>query len=202
MMPTDLPQRYHWNYRPRSPERPVWFTQWPDGNRIAVTINIMHEWESAPRSDTIQKRAMTPGSSYLDFLALGAREYGANFGFCRLLDVLDRFHVKATVLTSGLMAELFPATLKEATRRGHEVACHHWDQSKHPFDYADAEEEREAIARSIEAIEKSDRDSPLRLHVAGTASESLHSGDLCLSRVPVERGLLRLGRAVPHQRER
>jgi peptidoglycan/xylan/chitin deacetylase (PgdA/CDA1 family) len=161
MMPTDLPQRYQWNYRPRSPERPVWFTQWPDGNRIALTINIMHEWESAPRSDTIQKKAMTPGSSCLDFLALGAREYGANFGFPRLLDVLDRFDVKATVLTSGLMAELFPATLKEATARGHEVACHHWDQSKHPFDYADAKEEREAIARSIEAIEKATGTRPV-----------------------------------------
>jgi peptidoglycan/xylan/chitin deacetylase (PgdA/CDA1 family) len=195
MMPTDLPQRYQWNYRPRSPERPVWFTQWPDGNRIAVTINIMHEWESAPRSDTIQKRAMTPGSSYLDFLALGAREYGANFGFCRLLDVLDRFHVKATVLTSGLMAELFPATLKEATRRGHEVACHHWDQSKHPFDYADAEEEREAIARSIEAIEKATgtrplgymspgpRPSPYTLEICASLGFQWN-GDYCDSDVP------------------
>src|SRR6266498_1463640 len=202
MISNDLQKRYQWNYRPQSPQWPEWFTQWSDGNRIAVTIYIMHEWESVPRSVSIDKRPMSPGTDIIDFLALGAREYGANFGFRRLLDVLDKFNVKATVLTSGLMAELFPATLKEATRRGHEVACHHWDQSRHPFDYADAEEEREAIARSIEAIEKSDRDSPLRLHVAGTASESLHSGDLCLSRVPVERGLLRLGRAVPHQRER
>ena len=44
-----------------------------------------------------------------DFMALGAREYGANFGIWgRLLDVLDKHGVKATVITSGLMAELFP----------------------------------------------------------------------------------------------
>jgi hypothetical protein len=72
MMPANLPQRYQWITGHDRRSWPVWFTQWPDGNRIAVTINIKHEWESAPRSDMIQKTAMTPGSSYLDFLALGA----------------------------------------------------------------------------------------------------------------------------------
>jgi peptidoglycan/xylan/chitin deacetylase (PgdA/CDA1 family) len=149
----ELSNIYQWNYRPQSPRRPSWFTQWPHGNRIAVSFNIMHEWESVPRPNTIRKRTMSPASTCLDFLALGAREYGANFGFQRLLNILDKFDVKATVFTSGLMAELFPDTLKEAAQRGHEIACHHWDQSRHPFDYNSMEEEREAIARSIEAIE-------------------------------------------------
>jgi hypothetical protein len=55
----DLPGMYQWNYRPQSPRRPTWFTQWPGGNRIAVTFNIMHEWESTPRSNTIRKRTMS-----------------------------------------------------------------------------------------------------------------------------------------------
>ncbi len=152
MMPNDLTRSYQWNYRPQSPRRPDWFHEWPGGNRIAVTINIMHEWESVPRSNTIGKRAMANGTEMIDFLALGAREYGASFGFRRLLDVLDNFDVKTTVLASGLMAELFPATLKDAINRGHEIACHHWDQSRHPFDYATLEEESEAIAKATTAI--------------------------------------------------
>jgi peptidoglycan/xylan/chitin deacetylase (PgdA/CDA1 family) len=104
---------------------------------------------------------MTPGTACLDFLGLSARQYGANFGFWRLLDVLDKFDVKATVITSGLMADLFPNTLKEAVQRGHEVACHHWDQSKHPFEYMTMDEEREALSRSIEAIEKATGQRPL-----------------------------------------
>jgi peptidoglycan/xylan/chitin deacetylase (PgdA/CDA1 family) len=195
MIPTDLMQSYQWNYRPQSPLRPAWFTHWPGGNRIAVTINIMHEWESAPRSNTIGKRPMTPGVNVIDFLALGAREYGANFGFHRLLDVLDKFDVKATVLTSGLMAELFPATLKEATERGHEVACHHWDQSRHPFDFDTMEEEREAINRSIDAIERAagkrplgymspgPRPSPYTLEICA-ALGFRWNGDYCDSDVP------------------
>jgi peptidoglycan/xylan/chitin deacetylase (PgdA/CDA1 family) len=195
MIPTELIQSYQWNYRPQSPRRPAWFTHWPDGNRIAVTINIMHEWESTPRSSTISKRSMTPGVNVIDFLALGAREYGANFGFRRLLDVLDKFDVKGTVLTSGLMAELFPATLKEATERGHEVACHHWDQSRHPFDFDTLEEEREAISRSIDAIERAagkrplgymspgPRPSPYTLEICA-AQGFRWNGDYCDSDVP------------------
>jgi len=194
-MPGELFRRYHWNYRPQSPQRPAWFARWPDGNRIAVTINIMHEWESIPRSNTIRKRAMPSGTEYIDFLALGAREYGANFGFRRLLDVLDKVRVKATVLTSGLMAELFPETLKEAVLRGHEVACHHWDQSKHPFEYATMEEEREAITRSVEAIERATgirplgymspgpRPSPYTLEICASLGFQWN-GDYCDSDVP------------------
>jgi peptidoglycan/xylan/chitin deacetylase (PgdA/CDA1 family) len=195
MIPTDLLHRYQWNYRPQSPRRPDWFSQWPGGNRIAVTINIMHEWESLPRSNTFRKRSMDSGASVIDFLALGAREYGANFGFPRLLAVLDKFDVKATVLASGLMAELFPATLKEATERGHEIACHHWDQSRHPFDYGSMEEEREAMVRTIEAIERATgrrpvgymspgpRPSPFTLEICASLGFQWN-GDYCDSDVP------------------
>ncbi len=195
MISNDLQKRYQWNYRPQSPQWPEWFTQWSDGNRIAVTIYIMHEWESVPRSVSIDKRPMSPGTDIIDFLALGAREYGANFGFRRLLDVLDKFNVKATVLTSGLMAELFPATLKEAAGRGHEIACHHWDQSRHPFDYSGVEEEREAIQRSIDAIERTagkrplgymspgPRPSPFTLEISA-ALGFRWTGDYCDSDVP------------------
>lgn len=195
MIPDDLQKRYQWNYRPQSPQWPEWFTEWPDANRLAVTIYVMHEWESVPRSASIHKRPMSPGAEVIDFLALGAREYGANFGFHRLLDVLDRFNLKATVLTSGLMAELFPATLKEAEARGHEIACHHWDQSRHPFDYTNLAEEREAIERSVDSIEKAigkrplgymspgPRPSPFTLEIC-TALGFRWTGDYCDSDVP------------------
>lgn len=186
---------YHWNYRPRSPRRPDWFTHWPGGKRIAVTVNIMHEWESAPRAETVRKRAISPGAECIDFLALGAREYGANFGFNRLLDVLDRCGVKATVFSSGLTAELFPDSLKDAVRRGHEVACHHWDQSVHPFDYKTREEEREALRKSVAAIENALGERPLGYMSPGprpspyTLEECAElgfkwNGDYCDSDVP------------------
>lgn len=160
MVPSHLMTAYHWNYRPQIPRRPEWFKEWPGGNRIAVTINVMHEWESRPRSNTARKGSMTD-AGYLDFLGLSMRQYGANFGFSRLLDVFDRCGVTATVITSGLMAELFPESLREARERGHEVACHHWDQTKHPYQYQREEEERDDIVKAVKAIERATGETPL-----------------------------------------
>lgn len=151
----DFVKAYQWNYRPRIPQRPSWFTSWPGGARIAVTINIMHEWESRPGWHTIPSRPMPPGSYHMDdALALGFREYGARFGIYRLLDILDKHGVKATVITSGLTAELFPESVLEVKKRGHEIATHQWDQSVHPTNYKTKEDERADLLRSMAAIER------------------------------------------------
>jgi peptidoglycan/xylan/chitin deacetylase (PgdA/CDA1 family) len=195
MESSDLAAAYQWNYRPRTPRRPVWFTAWPGGNRIAFSISVMHEWESDPGAQTVKKRAMAKGLQRIDFLALGAREYGVNFGLARLLDVLDRCGVKATILSSGLTAELFPATLAETLRRGHEVACHHWDQSRHPYQYETREEEEKALADAIAAIARAagerptgymspgPRPSPFTLELSAALGFTW-SGDYCDSDVP------------------
>jgi len=120
----DLAKAYHWNYRPQTPKRPEWFTEWPGGAKIAVAFNIMHEWESRPTPHhTVPSRPLPPDTHYRDdFFALTMREYGANFGFWRLLDVFDKYDVKASVLSSGLTATLFPETVAEAVRRGMKLA--------------------------------------------------------------------------------
>jgi peptidoglycan/xylan/chitin deacetylase (PgdA/CDA1 family) len=163
MASLDFVKSYHWNYRPQTPKRPSWFTEWPGGAKIAVSFNIMHEWESRPTPHhTVPSRPLPPDTHYRDdFFALTMREYGANFGFWRLLDVFDKYGVKASVLSSGLTAELFPDTVKEAIRRGHEVGSHHWDQTIHPTVYKTKEEEREAMLNSIKAIEKACGERPL-----------------------------------------
>ena len=91
-------------------------------------------------------------------MALGAREYGARFGIRRLLDVLDRHDVKATVIASGLVAELFPESVREVRVRGHELATHGWDQSMHPPVFKTKDEEKNSIAKSITAIEQASKE--------------------------------------------
>jgi peptidoglycan/xylan/chitin deacetylase (PgdA/CDA1 family) len=146
----DFVQGYQWNYRPQHPRRPEWFGAWPGGARMAVMLILLHEWESVPAI----ARPMPRGSHHtFDYLALGLREYGARFGVWRLLDVLDRRRVKGTVITSGLVAELFPESVRAVTARGHELATHGWDQSMHPPVYKTKEDERHAVAQSIAALE-------------------------------------------------
>ena len=147
----DFTAVYQWNYRPQNPARPSWFTEWPGGARLAVMLIVLNEWESVPTP----VRPMPRGAHHsFDYLSLGTREYGARFGVRRILDVLDRHNVKASVVTSGLVAELFPDTVKEVHARGHEVATHGWDQTKHPPVYETRQQEQESVVKSIRALEK------------------------------------------------
>ncbi len=147
----DLVAPYQWNFRPQRPRRPAWFTEWPGGARMAVTLILLHEWESTP---TIA-RPMPKGAYHtFDSLALGGREYGARFGVWRLLDVLDRHQIKATVVTSGLVAELFPESVREVKTRGHEVATHGWDQAMHPPVFKTKDDERNSVVKSVAALER------------------------------------------------
>jgi peptidoglycan/xylan/chitin deacetylase (PgdA/CDA1 family) len=146
----DFVQPYQWNFRPQRPRRPEWFMEWPGGARMAVMLILLHEWESVPAI----ARPMPKGSHHtFDNLALGGREYGARFGVWRLFDVLDRHHIKATVVTSGLVAELFPESVREVKTRGHEVATHGWDQALHPPVFKTKDEERNSVVKSVAALE-------------------------------------------------
>src|SRR5438105_15820309 len=125
----DLVAPYQWNFRPQRPRRPAWFTEWPGGARMAVTLILLHEWESTP---TIA-RPMPKGAHHtFDSLALGGREYGARFGVWRLLGVLERHEGKATVVTSGRVGELFPASVREGNARGRGLATQGWGDGGRP----------------------------------------------------------------------
>ncbi|HXV75165.1 MAG TPA: XrtA system polysaccharide deacetylase [Candidatus Polarisedimenticolaceae bacterium] len=59
----------------------------------------------------------------------------------RLLDLFDRFEVRATFFVLGWIGENHPALVREISARGHEVACHGYD---HKLLY---EQEPEAFRR-------------------------------------------------------
>jgi peptidoglycan/xylan/chitin deacetylase (PgdA/CDA1 family) len=148
----ELHARYQWDVRPQHFSPPKSLRAWPNGGRMAVVVIILNEWESNP-----WHRGRTMPTTYhhkFDFLALGSREYGAKHGIWRILDCLDKHGVKATMVTNGLVAELFPDNVRAAAQGGHEVATHQWDQSVFPYMFQSKEEERNALVRSIEALEK------------------------------------------------
>lgn len=149
-MAADLDLLYQWHYRPKQPTWPAWFGAWPGNARMAVLLIMLHEWESNPRP----QRPMPAGSHHtFDFLALGTREYGMRSGVWRLLDVLEKHQVKVSAMVSGLVCELFPETVLEIKRQGHEVGTHGWDQSFHPPVFKSKDEEREALQKALAALE-------------------------------------------------
>jgi allantoinase len=151
-MTDELARIYQWNVRPQQPQRPGWFKAWPDGARLAFQVIILHEWESEPWH---RSRPMPATSHHkFDFMSLGGREYGARHGIWRLLDVVERHGIKASIMTNGLTAKLFPDSVRACSDRGHDVVAHQWDQSVFPPMFAMREQESEALKKTKAILEQ------------------------------------------------
>lgn len=117
--------------------KPPPLVSFPDGKRLAVSVHFPIEWWLEPATDD-QTRYY--------------QEYGAKIGAWRLLDMFDRAGVKATSHMNGVIGELFPDLAREVAARGHDIAGHSYDQS-HPQYAMSEDEERQAVRKTLDAIE-------------------------------------------------
>ena len=127
---------------------------WPGGARLAVVFNVMFEgWSEgvAPGIGPMGNPLQRPG--VVDSQAVSWARYAGTTGIWRLLEILDRHGVRATVFASGVVAERTPEPLRAAVTAGHEVAAHSYAQEIIPA-YLDEAEERDNIAKSVGAIER------------------------------------------------
>jgi hypothetical protein len=88
-----------------------------------------------------------------DLQALSWAEYGPKIGAWRLLDLLDREHVRAVFYTSGVVAERYPDLPAAIAARGHVVAGHGWSQGTLPA-YQSEDAERDDIARCVDVLRR------------------------------------------------
>jgi hypothetical protein len=110
----------------------------PDGKRLAFSVNFPVEWWA-------DESKADPQTRY-------HQEYSATVGAWRLLDVFDRTGVKATCHLNGMVAELFPDLAREILHRGHDIGAHSYDQSHHQYAMAE-EEERQVVRKTLQTIE-------------------------------------------------
>jgi peptidoglycan/xylan/chitin deacetylase (PgdA/CDA1 family) len=125
---------------------------WPGGRLVAVVFNIAFEaWSpgAAPGIGPMGNPLQRPG--VLDTQAASWASYGPKRGIWRLMDILDGYQTRATVMTSGILAESFPEAVRELADRGHDVCAHAYAQDILPAYLAEAEE-REHILRCTELL--------------------------------------------------
>lgn len=159
-MSENVPDWYQWNYRPRIVERPEWFRAWPGNARVAISLKIMHEWESTPRP--VGRGGYGASSQNVrDYWSLGVREYGFKAGIWRMMRVLAKHDVPVTVMGSGLAAELWPESFQALKTAGHEIACHGWDQALHPPQFTSRDQEQTLLKKALAAIEKAIGERPV-----------------------------------------
>jgi len=88
-----------------------------------------------------------------DLNALGWVEYGMRRGMERILKVLDRQQIKATMLICAVLAERFPGVLKDIADAGHVITAHSYGMDVIPA-YLDEAQERENIQRSTDIFDR------------------------------------------------
>jgi peptidoglycan/xylan/chitin deacetylase (PgdA/CDA1 family) len=120
---------------------------WPDGRRLAfyVALNIEHFEPGRPSTSLFPPTSSLP----VDPLNHGWRDYGTRVGIWRMIDLLDRFEMRASVLLNSEVCAEYPQIVEAGTQRG-------WAWCAHGFNNArlwtgmEPDEEREAFARLLE----------------------------------------------------
>lgn len=129
------------------------FSRWPvgGGKRVAVILEVNFEgWteEAAPGQPMPPLRKGT-----VDLYERSYGEYAVNAGLRRLLSLMARCEVTATILTSGILAERCPELLGTASSAGHEIAGHGYAQNLLSC-YLTKDEEIEQMEATFAAIER------------------------------------------------
>ncbi len=126
---------------------------WPGNKHIAVTFMIAYEGWSAGKTPGIGPMGNPLPAGNFDTNARSWGDYGARRGVWRILKMLERAQVRATVMVCGVLAERFPESVKAIADAGHEIAAHSYAMDVLPV-LLDEKQERENIARTTDLIEK------------------------------------------------
>ena len=138
---------------------------WPDNARIAlcVIVNLEHmEWK--PPQDSYQPPNTAGGIGprpFPDFPKYSHRDYGHRVGIFRVLDVLAKHGIHATIAMDQLTAENYPYLVDHCLERGCELIGHGIGVSRMITSRMSEEEERAYILDSVSALRRATGTNPI-----------------------------------------
>lgn len=140
--------------------------EWPGGARIAVSLVVNYEEGSEyslldgdAHHETNNEVPSPIPLEQRDLLNESFFEYGSRVGVWRLLDMFDRYGVKATFYCCALALERNRELAREITGRGHEP-CGHGYRWTEPHRMS-REEERADISRTVASIAETTGERPV-----------------------------------------
>ena len=149
---------------------------WPDGARVALWVIPNIEYFS------LEERPGGYGGAgkIPDVVMWSERDYGNRVGVWRLMEVLDRYAIRATVALNSLLCDHHPVIIEEGNRRQWEWMGHNESNTRR-LNEAPPGEEAQIIKRTFATIRRA----------AGAAPEGLAqlrpAGDLGNARSPRRR---------------
>jgi polysaccharide deacetylase len=126
-------------------------TEWPNGAKVAVAINVMYEQWSDGVAPGIGPMG-NPLRDGIDYQAISWAAYGRETGIWNILEALNDLDVSASVYASGILSESAPESLAAITAGGHEICGHGWAQEMVPTAMTAAEELR-TIQRCVQGLQ-------------------------------------------------
>ena len=136
-------QTDRYDYSPIIKRKPL---KWPNGARVALMV--------APNIEFFHVDKVIPGapSSQLpDVTGYALRDYGSRIGVFRMMDVLDKHGIRATVLLNADVCSHHPAIIEEGNKRNWEWLGHGVTNNIRINQYP-PEEERAVIRQIKETI--------------------------------------------------
>ena len=123
---------------------------WPRDARVAlwVQMNLEH-WEiDGPGTALPPSRSPSPVP---DPKNAGWRDYGSRVGIWRLMEVLDKYAIRASAPTNAEVCFYYPEVVREAVRRNWELMGHGLNNSR-TLSGLQKDEERSVIRACVEAL--------------------------------------------------
>ena len=140
---------------------------WPDGKRIAFWVMLHLEyWELDPPENAHRDPRFVGeyGTYFPDYRTWTQREYGNRVGIFRVLDLLDRHGLRATVALNSSAAARYPYLVEQCRKRGYEFVGHGSHATRMLTSKLGEAEERALIAESLEAVERATGKRPRGWH--------------------------------------
>ncbi len=138
--------------------------RWPENARAAlcVIVNLEHmEWIPPQGSFTVGNLSGGLGPRpYPDYARFSQREYGHRVGIFRVLDVLDKHGIKATIAMDALTAANYPYLVNHCKERGCEIIGHGISVTQMINTNMSEQQEREYIQSSIDALKSATGEAP------------------------------------------
>jgi peptidoglycan/xylan/chitin deacetylase (PgdA/CDA1 family) len=138
--------------------------RWPDDARLAlgVIVTLEHmEWQAPEGS--FQVANLAGGSAvrpFPDYARISHREYGHRVGIFRVLDVLEKHGIKATVAMDALTAENYPFLVRHCQERGCEIIGHGISVSRMITSNMSEAEESAYLQESLSAMRRATGSTP------------------------------------------
>ncbi len=132
---------------------------WPDGKRIAVTVNAMLETWSEGKAPPYGVQA-SPKAGTIDHSGIAWGSYGGKVGVWRIIALLNRHGIRGTFCVNARCAEIFPEAVTAIVEHGHDVAGHGYLQDQ-LLTALEPAEEQACIRRSLAILETATGRRPL-----------------------------------------